>query len=223
MLLAGRDPKDLARELGLRVGTLRVWLLAAEGGTHRPSRARDSVLARTLRAHERFEAALTSIPESALEARLAFGQDAIDDWRIADAVAHVTHYQAGVVRQATLRPDARRVSPKSPFEQQIGDYFDPKYWSLREATDPGLARMDPWTRRRHGRNHLVFAQWRDRSVSEIMAWHRLVHEYALWWLHNGPETWFSGATPLSHGFGSALGHHSEVHLRDILKTLATPG
>jgi hypothetical protein len=231
MLRAGRDPQELARELGVRVPTLRVWLLAAEGGSHRPGRGRDQVISRTVQAYERLEQALSSVPESVLETPLPFGPGAIDSWRVVDALAHVAHYKARTVRRLTTRGGARGLS-RSPVERDIEEYWHPEeeywhpeYWARLEASDPVLAKMEPRTRRRHGPNHLVYQRWRHHSAGEILAWQRLVHEYVVWWLANGPEAWFRPETPttspeLSHAASSALGRHSDVHLRDILRTLS---
>ncbi len=41
-------------------------------------------------------------------------------------------------------------------------------------------------------NRLVYERWRDRSVRDVLAWHRQVQADVLAALQSAPESWFSG-------------------------------
>ena len=210
MLRAGRDPVELGRELGVTPTTLRVWLYRAEGGVHGPNRTREDVIAQTVDAYERLDRVLDTVPKRDLAKPMLFSADSIDPWRVKDAVAHVTHYKARVVHRLTKDwPD---------------DYWASEAWDELESSDRTLATMDARTRRRHGRNHLVYVRWRDASIDEVLAWHRRVHKHVVSTLAKGPETWFStearrGSPRLSNEAVAALGVHSDQHLRDIRRAL----
>lgn len=223
MLREGRELGELARELGVTTTTLRVWLYVAEGGTHGLDRSRDAVIAGTVHAYERLDGFLRRLPRPALDASMRFSPEAIDRWRVKDAVAHVAHYKARVADRLTRgQPAGGRLSAA---ERALRKYWDPDSWEELEASDRVLPRLDATTRRRHGGNHLVYVRWCDRGADEIVSWHRMVHRRVVSVLEHGPEIWFvpAGVRASRGGLSNeAVGNlsvHSDQHLRDIRRTL----
>jgi transposase-like protein len=216
-LREGRDLHELARELGVTPGSLRVWLVRAEGGSHRPRLSRENVLAATESAHERFDRVISAVPVSALGAPMGFAAEAIDPWRVADAIAHVAHYKARVIHRL-VGPDAST----SAMDKKMDAYCAHDDWNDLKAADPVYNTMDAFTRRRHGVNHLVFERWRDAPPKDVLAWHRSVHRYAMTKLTGAPDDWFedAGGKPrLTYSAVSAIAHHSDTHLKDIERAL----
>jgi hypothetical protein len=131
-----------------------------------------------------------------------------------------------VVQRLTKGGRGNVGSPKNTVQQAMEEYWSPEAWAELEASDGLLPTLDARTRRRHGQNHLVYMRWRDRTADEVVAWHRLVHEHVVTALEEGPDVWFTdgvngSARPgLSREAVSALGHHSDHHLRDIRRALA---
>lgn len=210
MMRSGRNLGELARELGVPKGTLRIWQTVADGGTHGLDRTREGVIASTVETFERLDRAVRG---SDLETPMLFASESIDPWRVKDAVAHVTHYKSRTVHRLA-----------GGFE----DYFDPDIWEAMRARDRVLRSMDARTRRRHGMNHLVFIRWRDESPATVLAWHRRVHKVVLKALEEAPETWFStgerkGAPRLSGSGVGEMSLHLDTHTRDIKRALAADG
>jgi hypothetical protein len=206
MMRAGRDLAELARELGVPKGTLRVWQTIATGGTHGLDRTREGVIALTRGAYERLDGV---IGRADLDTPMLFASESIDPWRVKDAVAHATHYKARVLHR---------------LGGGFDEYFDPDAWDELEARDRVLRSMDAFTRRRHGPNHLVYVRWRDESPKDVLAWHRRVHKSVLAALESAPETWFStgerkGFPRLSRSGVGELSAHLDTHLRDIKRAL----
>lgn len=224
MLREGRAPNEVAGELGVTETTLRVWQHVAAGGSQGPDRTREGVIAQTVEAYDRLDRYLRSVPKSALDAPMLFSSEAIDPWRVKDALAHVVHYKARVVERLTKgRP---RVDDRpTAAERRLREYWDPDAWADLEASDDVLRTLDARTRRRHGRNHLVYVRWCDRTADEIVSWHRMVHKHVVSVLENGPETWFVpggirwSRDNLSNEAVAALSTHSDQHLRDIQRAL----
>lgn len=226
MLQEGRKPRELAGELGVTPGTLRVWLLRAEGRSHLPDRTRELVVGLTVQAYERLDNFLRRLRKSALDTAMPFSSEAIDPWTVKDAVAHVTHYKARVAERLIKSgpPVERRMTAT---ERALQEYWDPEWWAELEASDRVLRTLDVRTRRRHGGNHLVYVRWRDRTADEVLSWHRMVHKYVVSILEGGPETWFlpsrhrASRGNISYGAVSNISTHSDQHLRDIRRALGT--
>ena len=216
MLRAGRDMKEVAAELGVTTTTLRVWQHRADGGRHGPDLSREAVIAATVKAFERLDTVVGDVPLKALQTRMPFAPDAIDPWQVKDAVAHVTHYKARAVHRLVGRRDA----PLSADEQRFDEYWGRQEWADLEGADHVLPRMDAFTRRRHGLNHLVYERWRDSSPREVLAWHRFVHEHVIAVLGEGPESWFGPTGRLPRVAIGTLAHHLDTHVRDIRRALA---
>jgi hypothetical protein len=214
LLRAGRDLHELARELGVTPGTLRVWLHVADGGRHGPDLSRDAVINATVAAFRRLDDVLGVVRPSALETPMLFASESIDAWRIKDAVAHVTHYKARAVHRL-IKGRAKEVP-----ERDLDGYWAPEEWAALEAADHVLPRLDARTRRRHGLNHLVYERWRDRSAREVLAWHRRVHEHVVSVLRDGPDEWFGPSGRLPRVAVGELAHHLDTHLRDIRRALS---
>jgi hypothetical protein len=207
MMRAGRDLGELARELGVTKGTLRVWQTVANGGTHGIDRTREGVIALTRAAFERLDGV---IARADMDTPMSFASASIDPWRVQDAVAHVTHYKARVLHR---------------LGGGFDDYFDPDVWDELQARDRVLRSMDAFTRRRHGLNHLVYMRWRDESAKSVLAWHRRVHKTIVAALEKAPETWFStgerkGVPRLSRSGVAELSIHADTHVRDIERALS---
>jgi hypothetical protein len=69
-------------------------------------------------------------------------------------------------------------------------------------------------------NELVYARWRDRSASEIMAWHRQVQADVLAALREVPEGWFSDRERGEPWPFDLDGHSAQHRIRDIERALA---
>ena len=223
MLREGRDPGEVAHELGVTPTTLRVWLHTADGKSHLPDRSRERVIAVTIEAYERLDQLVRGLPKSALETPMPFSEESIDPWRVKDVVAHIAHYKARVAeRLMKSRPVG---GSTTAAERTLREYWDPESWAELEASDKVLRTLDAKTRRRHRMNHLVFLRWKDRTANEVLRWHRLVQKHVVSILEKGPDTWFLPAgrrasrENLSHEAVSSLSIHSDTHLRDIKKAV----
>ena len=69
-------------------------------------------------------------------------------------------------------------------------------------------------------NHLIYMRWRDRTPTEVMAWHRQVQEDLLAVLKEVPEEWFSGRERRSEWPFNIDGHSAYHRVKDIEQTLA---
>lgn len=185
MLREGRDPGELARELGVTTTTLRVWIHVADGKSHRPDRSREWVISLTNHAYERLDRVLRTRPRPALDAPMPFSPDFSGPWLVKDSVAHIAHHKARVAHRLTKSREASTAA-----ERALGEYWDPESWAELEVSDKVLRTLDATTRRRHGGNHLVYVRWRDRPAGEILTWHRLVQKHVVSILENGPDEWF---------------------------------
>ncbi|MEX2393040.1 MAG: hypothetical protein WD826_01040, partial [Actinomycetota bacterium] len=149
---------------------------------------------------------------AALGEPMGFTPEAIDPWRVADAIAHVAHYKARVVQRLVHDGSTQAIDKK------MNAYCDPDKWDDLQAADLVYHSMDAFTRRRHGRNHLVYERWRDASPKQILSWHRFVHRYVMTKLAKAPASWFDNAgrgPRLSYPALGAIAHHSDTHLKDI--------
>src|SRR5215470_14376164 len=69
-------------------------------------------------------------------------------------------------------------------------------------------------------NRLIFERWRDRPVSELLAWHRRVHADVLRSLAGRPEEWF-GRRERSAEWPLDFDGHSAAHrVKDIEAALS---
>ena len=71
-------------------------------------------------------------------------------------------------------------------------------------------------------NRLIYERWRDRPPSELLRWHRQVHEDALRTLAGTPEAWF-GRREHSPEWPLDFDAHSAAHrMKDIEAALEAP-
>ena len=93
------------------------------------------------------------------------------------------------------------------------------YWKARsmrrfrgERRKPGEA---PQPRSLIGANHIVFEEWKDRPLEDVLAWHRQVQSDLVAAVLNAPESHFSkrGRSP-SWPFG-AIGHSTKHRMKDL--------
>lgn len=221
-LREGRSMGDLARELGVTTTTLKVWLTIADGGSHRARPERETVIRLTDEAFGRLDATLRSVPVSELAKPMKFVPERLDPWRVKDAISHVTHYKARVAHRLARDTPIQGISPRAGL--QMDQYFAAESWRELESSDKTMIKWDERTRRRHGRNHLVYVRWRDEPPTEVLAWHRAVHRYVIAALKSAPNSYFDGKTTdrsliLSNDALGALGSHVDTHLRDIRSAL----
>jgi hypothetical protein len=64
-------------------------------------------------------------------------------------------------------------------------------------------------------NHLVWEQWRNRSASEVLAWHRVVHADVMRILANTPEVWFVRREHAAEWPADFDGHSAGHRLKDL--------
>jgi hypothetical protein len=86
-----------------------------------------------------------------------------------------------------------------------------------EKTDPAEEKEGlNWT---DGRNHLIYERWRDRSLQEVLTWHREVQQEVLTALQAAPEEWFSSRERKPEWPGNLDGHSSYHRIKDIEEAL----
>jgi len=70
-------------------------------------------------------------------------------------------------------------------------------------------------------NHLVYERWRDQPASEVVEWHRRVHQDALLALTETPAEWFGSRERSPVWPGDFDGHSAGHRVRDIEAAIAT--
>jgi hypothetical protein len=68
-------------------------------------------------------------------------------------------------------------------------------------------------------NRLVYENWRDRPVSEVLAWHRQVQADVLAALYEAHEAWFSDRERGAPWPFDVDGHSAQHRVRDIERAL----
>lgn len=71
-------------------------------------------------------------------------------------------------------------------------------------------------------NLLVYERWRDRSVSDVLAWRRQVEADVLAALREAPDAWFSGRERGAPWPFDLDGHSAAHRVGDIERALAAP-
>ena len=69
-------------------------------------------------------------------------------------------------------------------------------------------------------NRVVYLRWRNRSPSQVLAWHRQVHEDILAALKEAPQKWFNGRERGPDWPYHLEGHSSFHRVRDIEQALS---
>lgn len=87
--------------------------------------------------------------------------------------------------------------------------------SIRRGRRPLEERGLNWT----DGNRLVYLRWRDRSASEVLAWHRQVHAEVLSALHAAPDTWFTAKDRSPEWPNDLAGHITYHRVKDIEQSL----
>ncbi len=98
------------------------------------------------------------------------------------------------------------------------------YWKADVARSVRKQRRPPDEARltTNERNRRVYERWRDRSASEVLAWHRQVQADVLAALREAPDPWFSGRERASQWPFDLVGHSTDHRVRDIERALASP-
>jgi hypothetical protein len=147
---------------------------------------REEVIQRTIREFDLLDCLVLNLKNEDWE-RSLLRPETKDPWTVKDALAHITHWKANLVR--SLRGQRR------PSEER------------------GLGATEA--------NHLIYLRWRNRSPSEVLAWHRQVQQDVLDALRAAPEEWFSGRER-GEQWPFDLDAHSTSHrVKDIERTLST--
>ena len=64
-------------------------------------------------------------------------------------------------------------------------------------------------------NHLMYERWRDRSIDDVIGWHREVHAEALHVLAEKPDEWFGRREHAPAWPGDLDGHSAAHRIKDI--------
>ena len=67
----------------------------------------------------------------------------------------------------------------------------------------------------HQINHLIYERWRRRKPSEVLAWHRRVHDEVLRALARTPDEWFGRRERAPHWPGDLDAHSAAHRVKDI--------
>jgi hypothetical protein len=68
-------------------------------------------------------------------------------------------------------------------------------------------------------NHLIWEQWRDRSLEDVVAWHRDVHADVMRALATRPEEWFSRREHAAQWPADFDGHSAGHRHKDLERAL----
>jgi hypothetical protein len=69
-------------------------------------------------------------------------------------------------------------------------------------------------------NHLVFEEWKDRSVEDVLAWHRAVQAELVAAVQDAPESHFSKRERPRVWPRGATGHSTEHRVKDVEQPFA---
>jgi hypothetical protein len=145
---------------------------------------REEVLERTIREFELLDQLVANLKEEAWALPLPRPETKAP-WTVKDALAHITHWKADVIR-------AIKRKPRPPEER-------------------GMTETEE--------NHVVFMRWHDRPPSEVLTWHRQVHQDVLAALEEAPEAWFSSKERRADWPYDLAGHAADHRVKDIEQAL----
>ena len=137
-----------------------------------------------------------------------------------------------VAQEFTLLNEAVSKLTRSDWNRPVGRPESKDPWTLKDA----LAHVNHWKAesarvfRREKRtadtaalakmtinesNRRIYEQWRDRSVKDVLEWHRRVQDELVEAIRGAPDEWFSRRDRSEQWPFDAVGHSAEHRLKDL--------